>query len=1095
MPCAHAFVVLVVSQLLPKAMATLLLAEVENSARLRTDNSDDTTAALALLDRLVAKAVAAHGGVRSVERGKHTSFVAVFEDAGAAVVCALAVQQTQLGTIRLRIGVHTSQVPLRYEGGFTGSAINCAARLCDLAHGGQILLSGTTEELVAHELPGQAWLVHLGRHRLGDQCGPERVSRLCHPDLPNEAPSLRADTVAAYHLPVQLTSFVGREAAITELRRILAHDQVVTLVGAGGVGKTRLAIKVAAQMACGFGDGVRCVDLASITDPDMVRVTVARSLGLPDQPGRSTMETLIGFMADRQLLVVLDNCEHLLDECAALIVALCSACPGLKILATSREPLAVPGEVIWQVPSLSLPDEAIELFSDRARRARPGFSVTDDTAPAMMEICRRLDGLPLAIELAAARVRTLSLPEILDSLHDRFRMLIGGARTAVRRQQTLRASVDWSHALLSEPEKTLFRRLAVFMGGFDSTAAQVVTGDCDIDVLDQLGSLVDKSLVIAKVSRDRTRYQLLETVRLYAQEKLAESGEADAVRSRQRQHYLGLAIQFDAAANTGNEQRIELVEAEIDNLRAAFSWSCERRDIEEALQLASSLQPLWLTRGRIREGLAWLDAVLTEATTHGLEVTAALQARAMADKATLVAWIGATNSLELAEHSLAIARTVDDPALIARALTACVTAAAFNPEVIQPYFNEAVTLARVLGDDWRLSQILGAGALAAYAKGDPIAARAVAEEGRELADAIGDGFISRRCRWCLAWTQSVMGAPGSAAVQFQQVAVEADRAQDTLSRVVHLLSSAMALAQHGDAGGARAAADAAIAAGAKFGGEVQGLGYAGLAVASMAAGDVAVAAEANEKTWHRLNAGACTGRAAVRAYLKAEVALAHGDPIAARRWADQAVSATSGIHLMQALTTRARVAIAQGRTHDAESFAREALTCAAAVRGYAGIPDIVECLAQLAVSAGKEREAARLFGAAQTMREQMSVVRFKIYDAGYEASIATLRKTMPSKDFDSGWAEGAARSIDEVVSYLQRGRGERKRPASGWPSLTPTERDVVRLVSEGLTNKDIATKLFVSPRTVQTHLTHVYTKLGLTSRVQLVQEAASHASQ
>jgi DNA-binding CsgD family transcriptional regulator len=687
----------------------------------------------------------------------------------------------------------------------------------------------------------------------------------------------------------------------------------------------------------------------------------------------------------------------------------------------------------------------------------------------------------------------LSLPEILDSLHDRFRMLIGGARTALRRQQTLRACVDWSHALLTEPEKVVFRRLAVFMGGFDSTAAQVITGDGDIDVADQLNLLIDKSLVVANVGRDRTRYRLLETVRLYAQDELAASGEAEAVRARHRQHYLGAAVQFDAAANCGDERRIELIEADIDNLRAAFSWSCARRDIEAALQLASSLQPLWLTRGRIREGLAWLDTALAEITTHRIEMPAAPQARAMADKATLVGWIGASDSLELAEASLAIARRVDDPALLARALTACITAAAFNSDVIQPYFTEAVTLARILGDDWRLSQILGAWALAAYAKGDLIAARAVAEEGRELADAIGDGFISRRCRWCLAWTQFAMGDPRGAVAQFRQAAVEAEHAQDTLSRAVHLLSLALALAHHGDTRGARAAADAAVAAGAKFGGEIHGLGYAALAVANMAAGDLAVADKASERAWHRLNAG--TGRAAVRFYVRAELALIHGDLTAARRWADEAVAATTGFHLMKALTTRARVAIAQGRPQDAECFAHDALACAAAVKGYVGIPDILECLAQLAVSAGKDREAARLFGAAQKLRDHMSVARFGIYEAGCEDWIAALRKTMTSTDFDSAWAEGAALSIDEVLGYVRRGRGERKRPASGWASLTPTERDVVRLVSEGLTNKDIATKLFVSPRTVQTHLTHVYTKLGLTSRVQLVQEAACHESQ
>ena len=262
----------------------------------------------------------------------------------------------------------------------------------------------------------------------------------------------------------------------------------MTLTGAGGVGKTRLAVEIAARIAAEFRDGVWYVDLAPITDPGVVPVTVARALGLPDQPGRSTMDTLLRFVRDRQMLVVLDNCEHLLDASAELVVALLGAAPGLTVLATSREPIGVAGEVSWRVPSLSLADEAIELFADRARHARPDFAVTDDNAAAVAEICRRLDGMPLAIELAAARVRALSLAEILDGLHDRFRLLTGGARTAVRRQQTLRASVDWSHALLTEPERVLFRRLAVFLGGFDLDAAQAVAGGGDVERYPGAGS-------------------------------------------------------------------------------------------------------------------------------------------------------------------------------------------------------------------------------------------------------------------------------------------------------------------------------------------------------------------------------------------------------------------------------------------------------------------------------------------------------------------------------------------------------------------------------------------------------------------------------
>ena len=352
---------------------------------------------------------------------------------------------------------------------------------------------------------------------------------------------------------MQLTSFVGRDAQLTQLRELLAENRLVTLTGAGGVGKTRLAIQVAAQMAGEFADGVWYVDLAPITDPELVPVTVARALGLPDQPGRSTMDTLLRFVRDRQMLVVLDNCEHLLDASAELVVALLSGAAGLTVLATSREAIGVAGEVSWRVPSLSLADEAIELFTDRARHARPDFAVTDDNAAAVGEICARLDGVPLAIELAAARVRALSLAEILDSLHDRFRLLTGGARTAVRRQQTLRASVDWSHALLTEPERVLFRRLAVFLGGFDLDAAQAVAGGGEVEryqVLDQLTLLVDKSLVVADDSGGRTRYRLLETVRQYALEKLGESGEADAVRSRHRDYYTALA----AAARRAGRQ-------------------------------------------------------------------------------------------------------------------------------------------------------------------------------------------------------------------------------------------------------------------------------------------------------------------------------------------------------------------------------------------------------------------------------------------------------------------------------------------------------------------------------------------------------------
>jgi predicted ATPase/class 3 adenylate cyclase/DNA-binding CsgD family transcriptional regulator len=1083
-----------VSGLLPTGTVTLLLADVEDSTGLWESQPEAMTAAFARLDQVLSDLLAAHGGVRPVEQGEGDSFVVAFARASDAVACALGLQRAPLAPINLRIGVHTGEVQLRDEGNYIGPTINKTARLRNLAHGGQTVLSGVTEALVADMLPAEVWLTDLGSHELRGVARPERVVQLCHPDLRNDFPPLRiAKDVAVHNVPAQLTSFVGRGPQLAEVRKLLAQDRLVTLTGAGGVGKTRLAIEVAAQVAGDYADGVWYVDLAPITDPDLVPVAMACALGLPDQPGRSTMDTLLRFVRDRQMLVVLDNCEHLLDASAELAVALLGGAPGLTLLATSREPIGVAGEVSWRVPSLSIADEAIELFTDRARRVRPDFAVSDDSAAAVTEICRRLDGLPLAIELAAARVRALSLAEILDSLHDRFRLLTGGSRTAVRRQQTLRASVDWSHTLLTEPERILFRRLAAFLGGFDLAAARAVAGGGDVEhyqVLDQLTLLVDKSLVVADDSGGPTRYRLLETVRQYALEKLGESGEADAVRARHRDHYTALVAMLDAPAGSDYEQLLCQADIEIDNLRAAFSWNRENFDVQPALALASSLQPLWQARGRLREGLTWFDTALADLDAHQ-GVAPAMRARALADRATLGLWVASAESPDQAQQALAIAREIDDQALLIRALTACgYIVAYFDAGAARAYLDEAIGLARELGDRWRLSQILVAQVVAALWVQDPIAARVAAEEGRDLADAIGDRFDARRCRWYLAVIQLLQGDLARAAAQFAAVADEAEAAHDDIWRVDSLVGLCITLAFQGDTAAARSAADASVEATVELGGLKATAAQHVLALAALAAGDAATAQDAADGAWSLVSAVPQT--TGLQRVLSAEAALAGGDLVAARRWADDAGSTTTGTFLVDPLVTRARVSIAQGEPDQAERDARDALTNAARAEKYVFIPDILECLGVLASEAGSHREAARLFGAAEAIRLRMGAVRFKVYDAGYEASVAALRDALGEEDFESAWAEGAALSIEEAIAYAQRGRGERRRPTTGWASLTPTERDVVRLVTEGLANNDIATRLFVSPRTVQTHLTHVYTKLGLTSRVQLVQEAARH---
>lgn len=1078
---------------LPSGTVTLLLADIEGSTRLWETRPDEMAVAVARLDRTLGDLVAHHRGVRPVEQGEGDSFVIAFNRASDAVACALDLQLAPLLPIRLRIAVHTGDVQLRDEGNYIGPAINRTGRLRDLAHGGQTVLSGTTEAIVVDSLPAKAWLADLGSYQLRDVPRPERVLQLCHPALRNDFPPLRTPkTVAAHNLPTRLTSFIGRAGQLTDVRQTLGTNRLVTLTGAGGVGKTRLGIEVAASLADELDGGVWFVDLAPIADPELVAIAAARALGLPDHPGRTTAETLLGFIGDRQMLVVLDNCEHLLDETAALIKTLLDTCAGLRLLVTSREPIGVVGEVTWRVPSLSVGDEAVELFVDRARLAQPDFGATD-VAP-IEEICRRLDGVPLAIELAAARVRALSVDEIRDSLHDRFRLLTGTTRMAVRRQQTLRASVDWSHALLTESERVLFRRLSVFVGGFDLAAARAVAGDSDVQryqVLDQITLLVDKSLVVAETRGGRTRYRMLETVRHYALDKLAESGEGDDVRSRHRDHYIALSGLLDNPADASDEKVIERVEAEIDNLHAAFAWCLDRGEIETAFGLVSALVPLWLIRGRIQEAfVGWFDVVLRGSDGHSGEVAAAVGARALADRALLHAWASGTDSEDWAEQAVAMARDIDDPALLARTLTARGVIATNRGVADERSFDEAVCLARSVGDKWALVQILGWQTSLAFVAGDPLAARKTGTEGRHLAGAIGDRFTARQCEIWLGWAQLICGDPGASIARLRDVEAEATASHDAISWALSTTVRGSAVSYQGNASAARAVLDEPLpvitALGELWTGNANGF----RAVADFAAGEVGDADQQSAAAWERLAANPLHQQ--MYGYLRAEVALAQGDLAAGRRWADEAVTVSVGWHRVLALTARARVAIAQDEPNQAERDLHEALASAVGLSAVLGVPDILELLAILAGDGERHAEAARLFGAADALRLRIGSVRFKAHAAAHDDAVGRGRKAFGDNDFDTAWAEGAALSTEDAIAYAQRGRGERQRPASGWASLTPTERAVVGLVSEGFSNKGIAAKLFISLRTVESHLTHVYAKLGLSSRVQLAQQAARH---
>ena len=717
----------------PSGTVTFLFTDIEGSTKLAQEHPQAMPGLLARHNTILNHAIESHQGF--VFRIVGDSFTAAFHTARDALSAALEAQRHlqneswSPAPIRVRMGIHTGAAILKedphghgqsYEGYRT---LALTQRIMSVGHGGQILLSQTVYDLVKERLPNGTELRELGERHLKDIVQPEALYQVAAPDLLSEFPPLTTLEAINHNLPAQLTSFIGREQEIAEARAALASTRILTFIGPGGTGKSRLSLQVAAGQLTEFKDGVWQVELAPLAEGAYVPSTIASTFYLREAQGVPLLDTVTDYLRSKQLLLVLDNCEHLIETCARLSDHFLQACKNVKIITSSREALGIPGETIYRVPSLSLPQhledlpdiqglmsyEAIRLFRERAVKANPQFELSEDNALYVCQICQRLDGIPLAIELAAARLKMFTPQQIAERLGDRFKLLTGGSRTALPRQQTLRALIDWSYLTLNEVEQRVLRSLAVFSGGWTFEAAEAVVGE--IDAMDGLSGLVNKSLVNVDEAEGESRYRYLETIRQYAMEKLFESRDAENVRDRHLAYFMDYTRraeqQFDSDQRSLWINRLEL---EYDNIRSALGWAVES-DPETALRMASWLRIYWLSRSYMTEGCKWCQAAISgaEASTSadpdlGLwlsEVYTALAALSInrGDHRT---------GQSAARQAADLARGLDDPARLVQALNFLGLSSAFlgDEPLAFDSLNEGEALCRKFGLKDALAEIL-----------------------------------------------------------------------------------------------------------------------------------------------------------------------------------------------------------------------------------------------------------------------------------------------------------------------------------------------------------------------------------------------------
>jgi predicted ATPase/DNA-binding CsgD family transcriptional regulator len=952
----------------------------------------------------------------------------------------------------------------------------------------------------------------VARHDLGR---PEHALLPRDPDLPAGSGRPICLDGPPNNLPPQLTSFIGRERELAEIAAALDGTRMLTLTGAGGCGKTRLAAETAADALERFPDGAWWVELAPLSDPDAIGPTLGEALAVKPLAGQSSLAAVVAHLAGARALVVLDNCEHLLDASAETAEALLRGCPEVVVLATSRSPLAVAGEAHWRVPSLSLPaaaapaqieeavarSDAVRLFVERALKVRPNFRVDAGNAAAIAQICRDLDGIPLAIELAAARVRVLGARQLAATLSDRFRLLTGGARSAMPRQQTLRASVDWSHELLTGDEQLLLRRLAVFAGGWTLDAAEEVCADAALDrpsILDLLTSLVDKSLVIAEEHGGDVRHRLLETVRQYALDRLAQAEETAALRERHCGFFLARAEQIAPHLEVaGQGVWLDALDLDGANLAAALDHAVERdEDGTRALRLCVALTVWWKLRGRF----SLADSAYLRALGAAAEEPSPLRARVLWARGYLLAYAGRFEEAIAGEiAALEMAEGLDERSTAARALDAIGTLQIWpDPAGARGGLERARELARQSEDEWCFvdsTQILGYSLLLQA----DAAAVPMLEEALEMIERTGYAEFA-------AWHWAGVGIARHTCGRYEDALRLYARAIEQADAVGEPVSAGIANAYRGVVWTERGAAEQALA-------ELEpAMRHAVSAGAGMAIPTLSMATLYARAAVGDLD----TARDGLRQLIEEGVGdslhgVAHGLTMLARVElsldlpTQAAEHATAAREIAQArlknpmLRAAANAllgacALADDEPGQAERLAHAALDDAVAHDFRPQALGALDVLAPLAAALESHEEAARILGAAERVREALGHVRWPAEQAAVEALRGQLAEALGEREAAETIEVGQAMSTEDAIAWLRRARGSRRRPGGGWESLTPTELQVAELAAEGLTNPEIGARMFIARGTVKIHLSHVYAKLDVRNRSELAAVVARRAA-